>query len=82
MTRALQRGSPAKRLAGALAIALAGCASVSRDEATGQARDWSQRIDAAAPQLHESIAQREALSAQRERLLEEPLTEPRRCSWR
>ena len=62
-------------LAVALAVALAGCASVTRDEATGPARDWSQRVDADAPPLNESTAQRGDLSAQREQLLAAPLTE-------
>ena len=59
----------------ALAVALAGCASVSRDEAIGPARDWSQRVDADAPQLRDRGVQRDELIAQREQLLAEPLTE-------
>ncbi len=59
----------------AVALTLAGCASVTRDEAIGPARDWSQRVDADAPQLRASDARREELSAQRERLLAAPLTE-------
>jgi len=59
----------------AVALTLAGCASVTRDEAIGPVRDWSQRVDADAPQLRASDARREELSAQRERLLAAPLTE-------
>ncbi len=59
----------------AVALTLAGCASVTRDEAIGPVRDWSQRVDAGAPQLRDSDARREELSAQRERLLAAPLTE-------
>jgi outer membrane protein TolC len=59
----------------AVALTLAGCASVTRDEAIGPVRDWSQRVDADAPQLRASGARREELSAQRERLLAAPLTE-------
>jgi hypothetical protein len=58
-----------------VALTLAGCASVTRDEAIGPVRDWSQRVDAGAPQLRDSHARREELSAQRERLLAAPLTE-------
>jgi hypothetical protein len=72
MTLALHSGAPALI---AMAVVLAGCASVTRDEATGPARDWSQRFDAGAPQLYESVTQRAELSAQRERLLATPLTE-------
>lgn len=59
----------------AVALTLAGCASVTRDEAIGPVRDWSQRVDADAPQLRASDARPEELSAQRERLLAAPLTE-------
>jgi outer membrane protein TolC len=55
-----------------LAAALAGCASIEREQAIEVARDWSQRVDAQAPQLRVDTAPGDAL---RERLLAEPLGE-------
>jgi len=59
----------------ALAAWLVGCASVNSDEAIGTARDWSQRVDADAPQLRLAETRGEELRALRERLLAAPLTE-------
>lgn len=56
-------------------LALAGCASVEPDQATAAARDWSQRVDAQAPQLREGSAQDSAPRALRDRLLAAPLDE-------
>lgn len=65
----------ARALALLLAAALAGCASVEPDQAIGSARDWSQRVDAQAPQLYSDTAPGEAQRALRDRLLAEPLSE-------
>jgi outer membrane protein TolC len=72
MSRGL-RSQPLALLA--LAVALGGCASVTRDEAIAAARDWSQRVDADALQLRDSDVPHDELNAQRERLLAAPLTE-------
>ena len=56
-------------------LLLAGCASVDSEQATAAARDWSQRVDAQAPQLRIAAAPPDELQALRERLLSEPLTE-------
>ena len=62
----------AQALALLLAAVLAGCASVEREQAIEVARDWSQRVDAQAPQLRADTAAGDAL---RERLLADPLSE-------
>ena len=62
-------------LALAATLLLAGCASVDSEQAIGTARDWSQRIDADAPQLRTSDPQDKALRALRRRLLASPLDE-------
>jgi hypothetical protein len=63
-------------LALALACAtLAGCASVDSNEAIATARDWSQRVDAQAPQLRTGNSPSDAARAERERLLATPLSE-------
>ena len=59
----------------AVCAALAGCASVDSDQATATARDWSQRVDAQAPQLRSGDTPGDAARAQRERLLASPLSE-------
>ena len=54
---------------------LAGCASVDSDQAIAAARDWSQRVDAQAPQLRTGDTRNDATRAERERLLAAPLSE-------
>jgi len=56
-----------------LATLLAGCASVSFDEAVAPAREWAQRVDRAVPQLALDDAQRQAQQARREQLLAAPV---------
>jgi hypothetical protein len=55
--------------------ALAGCASVDSDQAIATARDWSQRVDAQAPQLRTEGSSSGPWQAQRERLLAASLSE-------
>jgi outer membrane protein TolC len=70
------RGPNRRRLSLAIVCAvLAGCASVDSDQATATARDWSQRVDAQAPQLRNGNAPDDAVRADRERLLAAPLGE-------
>jgi outer membrane protein TolC len=59
----------------AACVVLAGCASVDSEQATAAARDWSQRVDAQAPQLRNGKAPDDAVRAERERLLAAPLGE-------
>lgn len=59
----------------AVCALLAGCASVDGDQAIATARDWSQRVDAQAPQLHRGHTPGDAARALRERLLAAPLSE-------
>lgn len=59
----------------AVCAALAGCASVDSDQAMATARDWSQRVDAQAPQLRSGDTPGDAARAERERLLASPLSE-------
>jgi outer membrane protein TolC len=56
-----------------LVAALAGCASMPADEALGPARDWSQRVDRAAPELALSDAERAEQRVRRQQLLAQPL---------
>jgi len=56
-------------------LLLAGCASVDSEQAVATARDWSQRVDDQAPQLHIGPAQHDELQALRQRLLAVPLTQ-------
>jgi len=59
----------------ALCAVLAGCASVDSDQAIATARDWSQRVDAQAPQLRTGDTTGNAAQTERERLLAAPLSE-------
>ena len=58
-----------------LCAALAGCASVDSDQAIATARDWSQRVDAQAPQLRTDGSPSGTWQGERERLLAAPLGE-------
>ena len=73
----MRRTLPPRARAPALLLVavLAGCASVEREQAIDVARDWSQRVDAQAPQLHAETVPNAAQREARERLLAEPLSE-------
>jgi outer membrane protein TolC len=62
-------------LCGALALLLSGCASVPADQALDDARIWAGRAGAQAPALAVDASAREALQADRRRLLQGDLSE-------
>lgn len=62
-------------LASGLALLLSACASVPAEQALGDARAWAGRANAPAPTLALDAATREALQAERRRLLQGELTE-------
>lgn len=62
-------------LASGLALLLSACASVPANQALGDARAWAGRAEAPEPTLALDAAAREALQAERRRLLQGELTE-------
>lgn len=62
-------------LCGALALLLSACASVPADHALGDARAWAERAGAPAPSLATDAPARDALQAERRRLLQGELSE-------